>query len=185
MGIPIPGKDGVNIETGSRWLTDCLSIHLEQFLGVILTLNVRGLSYLGLTRSISSLRRQDISSHDIDYVEYVSPGLTRGRILSTCVISMWGNDMKCKYMFMFPLKNLACKGLRMHGMIGVKFGMLMYPDHLQCHQTTSHNLHQCWPSSMMQYCITRPQWFNVPDNFTQILLGYSNGTREIIWLSQC
>ena len=24
---------------------------------------------------------------------------------------MWGNDMKCKYMFMFPLKNLARKGL--------------------------------------------------------------------------
>ena len=24
---------------------------------------------------------------------------------------MWRNDTKCKYMFMFPLKNLACKGL--------------------------------------------------------------------------
>ena len=24
---------------------------------------------------------------------------------------MWRNDIKCKYMFMFPLKNLACKGL--------------------------------------------------------------------------
>ena len=31
-----------------------------------LTLNVRGPSYLGLTRS---LRRQDISNHDIDYVK--------------------------------------------------------------------------------------------------------------------
>ena len=31
-----------------------------------LTLNMRGPSYLGLT---SSLRRQDISNHDIDYVE--------------------------------------------------------------------------------------------------------------------
>ena len=50
---------------------------------VTLTLNVRGPSYLGLTRSISwllmawcpgSLRCQDISSHDIDYVEYVGPG---------------------------------------------------------------------------------------------------------------
>ena len=59
-----------------------------------------------------SLRRQDISSHDIDYVKCVSPGLTWGRILSTCVISMWSNDIKCKYMFMFPLKNLARKGLR-------------------------------------------------------------------------
>ena len=52
-----------------------------------------------------SLRRQDNSSHDIDYVEYVSPGLTWGRILSTCVISMWSNDLKYKYMFIFPLKN--------------------------------------------------------------------------------
>ena len=58
-----------------------------------------------------SLRRQDISSHDIDCVEYVSPCLTWGRILSTCVISMWSNDLKCKYIFMFPLKNLARKGL--------------------------------------------------------------------------
>ena len=46
----------------------------------------------------------------IDFVEYVSPGLTWGRILSTCVISMWSNDIKCKYMFMSPLKNLARKG---------------------------------------------------------------------------
>ena len=60
-----------------------------------------------------SLRRQDISSHDIDYVEYVGPGLTWVSISSTCVISMWNNDIKCKYMFMFPLKNLACKGLKM------------------------------------------------------------------------
>ena len=57
------------------------------------------------------LCRQDISSHDIDSVEYVGPGLTWGRILSTCFISMWSNDIKCKYMFKFPLKNLACKEL--------------------------------------------------------------------------
>ena len=57
-----------------------------------------------------SLHRQDISSHDIDYVKYVGPGLTWGRILSTCVISMWSNDIKCKYMFMFRLENLARKG---------------------------------------------------------------------------
>ena len=58
-----------------------------------------------------SLRRQDISSHNIDYVEYVSPGLTWERILSTCVISMWSNDIKCKYMFYVPSENLAHKGL--------------------------------------------------------------------------
>ena len=27
-------------------------------------------------------------------------------------MSTWRNDMKCKYMFLFPLKNLACKELR-------------------------------------------------------------------------
>ena len=32
-------------------------------------------------------------------------------MLSTCVISMWSNDIKYKYMFMFPLKNLVPKGL--------------------------------------------------------------------------
>ena len=53
----------------------------------------------------------DISSHDIDYAQYVSPRLTSGKILSTCVISMWSNDIYCKYMFMFLLKNLARKGL--------------------------------------------------------------------------
>ena len=58
-----------------------------------------------------SLRCQDISSHDIDYVEYVGTGLTWGRILSICVILMWSNDMKCEYIFMFPLQNLAHKGL--------------------------------------------------------------------------
>ena len=82
-----------------------------------LNLNVRGPSYLGLTRSISwllmpwFLRRQDISSHDIDYIEYVGPSLTWGSVQSTCVKSMWRNDIKCKYMFMLPQKQFARKGL--------------------------------------------------------------------------
>ena len=25
---------------------------------------------------------------------------------------MWRNDIKCKYIFLFPLKNLECKGLK-------------------------------------------------------------------------
>ena len=45
---------------------------------------------------------------------YVDPGLTWGRIFSACVISMWSNDIKCKYMFIFPLKNLARKELLTH-----------------------------------------------------------------------
>ena len=36
---------------------------------------------------------------------------TWGRMLSTCVISMWSNGIKWKYMFMFPRKNLARKEL--------------------------------------------------------------------------
>ena len=70
-------------------------------------------------RCPGSLRRQNISSHDIDYVEYVGPGLTWGRILSTCVISMWSNDIKWKCMFMFPLKILARKELTHCGPITV------------------------------------------------------------------
>ena len=62
-----------------------------------------------------SLRRQDINSHDIDYIEYVGPSLTWG---STCVKSVWRNDIKCKYMFMFPQKNLAHKGLKFLSVYG-------------------------------------------------------------------
>ena len=35
----------------------------------------------------------------------------QGRILATCDISMWRYDMKCKYIFMLLLKNLARKEL--------------------------------------------------------------------------
>ena len=42
------------------------------------------------------------SSHDIDYVEWVGPCLIWARISTTCVISMWRNDIKCKYMFYDP-----------------------------------------------------------------------------------
>ena len=30
-------------------------------------------------------------------------------------MSLWRNDIKCEYMFMFPLKNLACQGLILTG----------------------------------------------------------------------
>ena len=79
---------------------------------------MRGPSYLCLTRSILWLLVPWLLT---------SPGhqqpwywLCRiGRFLSylrkvssTCIASMWRNYTKCKYMFMFPLKNLARKGLR-------------------------------------------------------------------------
>ena len=58
-----------------------------------------------------SLRRQDISSHDIDNIECVSPSLTWGRILSTCVKSIWRNDKMQIYVYVPPEKNLVSKGL--------------------------------------------------------------------------
>ena len=86
---------------------------------VILTLNVRGPSYLGLTRSISWL----LLSWLLTAPGHQQPWywLRRiGRFLSysrkdfnyLCV-SMWWNDTKYEYRFMFPLKNLARKGLMM------------------------------------------------------------------------
>ena len=49
--------------------------------------------------------------HQQPWYGLCSPGLTWGRILSTRVISIWSNDIKCKYMFMFHQENLARKGL--------------------------------------------------------------------------
>ena len=41
-----------------------------------------------------------------------------GGISTTCVLLVWRNDIICKCMFLFPLKNLACKGLILgHGWI--------------------------------------------------------------------
>ena len=84
-----------------------------------------------------SLRRQDISSHDIDYVECVGPSLTWGSILSTCIISMWSNGIKCKYMFMFPLKNLARKGLSWAGHSLRQWNVLCYRQHPSTHELTA------------------------------------------------
>ena len=86
----------------------------EKLKSEALTLNVRGQVIsvkLGQYHGCwcpGSLRRQDSSSNDIDYVEYVGPGLIWGRILSTCVISMWSNGMNCKYLAL-SLQNLALK----------------------------------------------------------------------------
>ena len=41
---------------------------------------------------VDSLHRQDISTHYIGYVEYVGSCLTRERISTTCVMSVWRND---------------------------------------------------------------------------------------------
>ena len=62
------------------------------FTDSILTLNVRGPSYLVLNRSISWMLMPWI---DFKYM----------------CLSMWNNDTKCKYMFMYPVQNLARKEL--------------------------------------------------------------------------
>ena len=61
-------------------------------------------------------------------------------MLSTCIISMWSNDIKCKYMFMLLLNNLARKGFcfcfrlwltprKDHNKIGEQLGYLDFiPD---------------------------------------------------------
>ena len=51
-----------------------------------------------------SLRRQDISTHDIGYVEYMWSCLTSGGISTTCAMSVWRNDINCKCIFMYLWK---------------------------------------------------------------------------------
>ena len=45
------------------------------------------------SRYLGTLRRHAISSHDIDYVQSLAPCLTWARILTTCVMWMWDNDI--------------------------------------------------------------------------------------------
>ena len=74
---------------------------------------VRWPSYLGSPRSLSCLLMPWLLTspgHQQPWhwlCRISRSGLTWGRILTTCVISMWRNDIKCKYMFMFPLQKLA------------------------------------------------------------------------------
>ena len=60
----------------------------------------------------SSLRHQVISRHDIDSVEYVGSCFTWGRISGTCVVSLWGNDIKCNIYVYVPSKKITRNGLR-------------------------------------------------------------------------
>ena len=98
---------------------NCSKFPVSFFSENILTLNVRGPSYLGLTRSISWLLMPWLLTSPGHQQPWywqcrICSCLTWGRISSTCVIPMLSNDIKCKYMFMFPLKNLARKGLTIY-----------------------------------------------------------------------
>ena len=87
---------------------------------ILLTLNVRGPSYLGITRSISWLLMPWLLTspgHQQPWYWLCRIGMSWliwGRISNNCVVSIWRNDTKWKYMFMFPLKKLARKGLIHH-----------------------------------------------------------------------
>ena len=80
---------------------------------------------------------------------------------------MWSNDIKCKYMFMFPLKNLALKGLS----IGKHHGLMFLPlwNHfLLCsiaEPSSFHHTHICIYQGNYGYC-----WFWVYINGIYIAL---------------
>ena len=99
----------------------------------------------------------------------------------TC--SMMGNDREYKYIFIL-LKSLAPGRPRSHFktaifnlvlLIGIFTSSIDNPlrwmqwdltddkstlDQVMawCRQATSHYLNQCWPSSMLPYGVTKPQW---------------------------
>ena len=108
----------------SSWKTQVDTVYIIYFTGTVilcllytfhLTLNMRGQSYLGLTRSISLLLMPWLlTSPGHQQPWYLQCGICRSWSYlrkdfkyCTCVISMWSNGIKCKYMFMFPLQNLA------------------------------------------------------------------------------
>ena len=98
-----------------HWLTDCLFLNTEQLCllpntdkhWVAMSLTWLKLGQYHGCWCPGSLHRQDISSNDIDCVEYVGPGLTWERILGICVISMWSIDIKYKYMLILASKELT------------------------------------------------------------------------------
>ena len=92
-----PGRCSCNLNS---W---CAGTKLSSFNSV----NIKGCWCPG------SFHHQDISTHDTDYIEKISPCFRWERISTTCVMSVWGNEINCKYISMFPLKNLAHKGLNM------------------------------------------------------------------------
>ena len=75
-----------------------------------LTLNVRGQSYLGLTRSTSWLLMSWLftsSGHQQPWYllcKICTSWSNLRKDFSTWVIYMTSNDIKCEYMFMFPLQ---------------------------------------------------------------------------------
>ena len=81
-----------------------------------LTLYVQGPSQLGLTRSISWLLMPWLLASPGHQQPWywlcrISRSLSYSRRNFNCVLLVWRNDIKCKYMFTFSLKKIARKGL--------------------------------------------------------------------------
>ena len=57
---------------------------------------------------------------------------------------MWRNDIKCKYIFMFHLKNLACNGLRQN--CGNRWPGAIWHQAIFCHKppVSAHEKTQLW-----------------------------------------
>ena len=72
-------------------------------------------------------------------------------ILTTCVISIWSNDIKCKYMFLFPLKNLARKGLT-----GLAFERVKSSRSHDIYVCKIVNVEQTMQCSTLTFCGTHP-----------------------------
>ena len=141
----------------------------------VLTLNVQGPSYLGLTRSISWLLMPWL---------LMSPGhqqpwywlyrICRSfsysrKCLSTCTKSMWRNDIKCKYMLMFPQKSLACKGLIFHTILRVHSTCIFTMSTIVCTHSTilflfvNEKCLPCWITSNM------PSTCELSDNMVSLI----------------
>ena len=93
---------------------DCINnTHGNTNLGYfVLNLNVQGPSYLGLTRPISWLLMPWLlmsTGHQQPsyWLCRICRSWSWGRILSTCVISIWRKDTKCNYVFIFFLKKIS------------------------------------------------------------------------------
>ena len=55
--------------------------------------------------------------------------------------------------------------------------LTLVPIMAWCHQATSHYMGQCWPRSMLSYCITWQQWVN----FNKVISGNINMDLDFIW----
>ena len=137
----------------------------------MLTLNVRGPSYLSVTRSISWLLMPWLltspghqQSWYWSYTMCRSFSYLRKDFKYLCQINVeeW---QKRNYMFMFPLKNLACKGLNSlwtrNTIWWHRIGSTLSHVMACCLTTWRHHLDQCW------LFISRDPWHLSESNFTR------------------